>query len=124
MANIVFSDKQKLKKLNELSHPIVFRKVDEIYRENEGKNLYIEVSAFDLNMAEYFDEIIYVKSSKGNRVERIKARNNFEESYILSIMSNQLSEEEMEKVADFVIVNDGWIGELEEQVGYIVTWLN
>lgn len=123
LADIVFSDKDKLKKLNGLAHPLVFKKVHKIYEE-EKSNLYIEVSAFDLNMKDYFDEIVYVKSAQSKRVERVKSRNNFDEDYILSIMSNQLSEKQMEDVADFVIVNDGEVEKLGEQVEHLITFIS
>lgn len=121
LAQIVFSDETQLQKLNAIAHPLVFKRVDEIYQEQEG-NLYVEVSAFDKNMANYFDEIVYVKSSQCQRVERIKLRNNFEENYILSIMSKQMSAEEMQDIADFVIVNDSTLEELYRQVEYLIAF--
>ncbi|MDE5655446.1 MAG: dephospho-CoA kinase, partial [Clostridia bacterium] len=101
LAQIVFSDKAKLKELGELAHPLIFDKVHKIYEEQKS-NLYIEVSAFDLSMKKYFDEIVYVKCKLDKRVERVKIRNNLEEDYIFSIISSQLSDSEMESVADFI----------------------
>ena len=122
LANIVFSDKEQLKKLNSLAHPLIFQKIHNIYKE-DNTNLYIEVSAFDNSMAEHFDEIVYVKSLQSNRVERVKLRNNYDEDYILSIMSNQLCEEEMEKASSFVLINDGDLEELAKQVEYLIAFL-
>ena len=121
LSQLVFSNKENLDKLNALAHPLVFQKVHKIYEE-DSSNLYIEVSAFSLDMKEYFDEIVYVKSSQDKRVERVKQRNNFEEDYILSIMSNQLSSEEMEAVADYIIVNDFGLDELNEQVQHLIAF--
>ena len=121
LAQIVFLDKENLNKLNALAHPLIFQKVHKIYKEDDS-NLYIEVSAFDLSMKDFFDEIVYVKSDKSKRVERVRLRNNFQEDYILSIMSNQLSGEEMESVADFVIINDGSLEELNEQVQHLIAF--
>ena len=123
LAQIVFSDETQLKKLNDLAHPLVFKKIDELYENIEG-NLYIEVSAFDKSMAKYFDEVILVRSEKDKRIERVKARNNFEEAYILSIIARQMPTEEMLDFADFVIVNDGRLDELQRQVEYIVAFHN
>ncbi|MDE6211541.1 MAG: dephospho-CoA kinase [Clostridia bacterium] len=121
LAEIVFSDEAQLKKLNALAHPLVFKRVDDIYKEGEG-NLYVEVSAFDESMAKYFDEIVYVKSEQCQRVERIKIRNNFEENYILSIIAKQMSAEKMQGIADFVIVNDSTLEELYRQVEYLIAF--
>ena len=73
-------------------------------------------------MTKYFDEIVYVKSARGKRVERVKIRNNYQEDYIASIMSSQLSDSEMESVADYVIVNDGTLQELYEQVEHLIAF--
>lgn len=123
LAQIVFSDENQLKKLNALAHPLIYNKVEEIYQ-SQGGNLYIEVSAFDKSMAKYFDEIIFVKSEQSQRIERVKARNNFEEQYILSIISKQMPTDQMLGFADFVIVNDGSLEELQRQVEYIVAFHN
>ena len=123
LAQIVFSDEKELKKLNDLAHPLVFKRVEEIYA-SQDTNLYIEVSAFDKSMAKYFDEIVYIKSEQSKRIERVKARNNFEENYILSIISKQMTADDMLNIADFVIVNDGSLEELQSQVEYIVAFHN
>ena len=121
LAQKVFNNKENLAKLNQLAHPLIFQKVHKLYLE-ESSNLYIEVSAFDLNMKEYFDEIVYVKSDRAKRVDRVKARNNFDENYILSIINSQLSEEEMESVADYIIVNNSDLEELNEQVQHLIAF--
>ncbi|MDE6275553.1 MAG: dephospho-CoA kinase [Clostridia bacterium] len=123
LAKIVFSDSKELKKLNDIAHPLVFKRIEEIYAQQPG-NLYIEVSAFDKSMAKYFDEIVYIKSEQSSRIERIKARNNFEEDYILSIMSKQISAEDMQDISDFVIVNDSSLEELQDQVEWLTQWLD
>lgn len=123
LAQIVFSDAEQLKKLNKLAHPLVFSEVEKIYS-NQGGNLYIEVSAFDKDMAKYFDEIVYIKSEQSQRIERVKVRDNFEENFILSIISKQMPAGEMQEISDFVIVNDGNMEELQRQVEYIVAFHN
>lgn len=122
LAEIVFADKEKLKLLNSLAHPLVFEELDKIYNQSDS-NLFVEVSAFDIDMKNYFDEIIFVRSDKDTRIERVKSRNNCDADYVLSIMSKQMSDEEMESVADFVVVNDGDIQSLESQVEWILQWL-
>lgn len=123
LAQIIFKSNKERQKLNDLAHPLVFQKVDEIYSQ-EDRNLYVEVSAFDIDMKKYFDEIILVKSAKDKRIERVKVRNNFQENYILSIIDSQLSDEQMESIADFVIINDGDLEELSRQVEHIIAFHN
>ena len=122
LAKIVFSDKEKLSLLNSLSHHLVFAEIDKIYKESDS-NLFVEVSAFSVEMKSYFDEVVFVRSEKSTRVDRVKKRDGHEEERILSVMSRQMSAEEMESVADFVIVNDGSLQALESQVEWILQWL-
>ena len=122
LANIVFADKEKLDLLNSLAHPLVFAEIDKIYKESD-KNLFIEVSAFSVDMKDNFDEIVFVRSERSTRIDRVKKRDGHEEDYVLCVMSRQMSAEEMESISDFVIVNDGDIGALENQVEWILQWL-
>ncbi|MDE5616597.1 MAG: dephospho-CoA kinase, partial [Clostridia bacterium] len=92
------------------------------YRQEDGV-LFAEVSAFDNSMKEYFDTVIFVRSEKSTRIERVKNRDGKKEDYILSVMAGQLSDEEMERLSDFVIVNDGDEQALESQIEWILQWL-
>ncbi|MDE7336903.1 MAG: dephospho-CoA kinase, partial [Clostridia bacterium] len=122
LAATVFSDREKLSLLNSLAHPYVFKELERIYRQEDGV-LFAEVSAFDNSMKEYFDTVIFVRSEKSTRIERVKNRDGKKEDYILSVMAGQLSDEEMEGLSDFVIVNDGNEQALESQIEWILQWL-
>lgn len=122
LGEIVFKDNAQLQKLNDLAHPLVFAQLDRIFCQGEG-NLYVEVSAFDKSMTDKFDVIIYVKSKQQCRVDRVKLRNGFDEEYIYSIIQRQMPSQEMEDVADFIIVNESDLEHLQQQVEWIVGWL-
>ena len=74
-------------------------------------------------MKDSFDTIILVRSQRATRVSRIKDRDGHSDDYINLIMESQLSDEEMESLADFVIVNDADEQALESQVEWILQWL-
>ena len=122
LGEIVFKDSVKLDMLNKLAHPLVFARLEEIFL-NGDSNLYVEVSAFDSSMANKFDIIIYVKSDRKDQLERVKLRNGFDEQYVQSIIERQISPDEMEKSADFVILNNDTVEHLYEQVEWIVGWM-
>lgn len=122
LASIVFSDKEKLGLLNSLAHPLVLEALDRIYRA-DSSDIFAEISAFDVKMKDSFDTIILVRSQRATRVSRIKDRDGHSDDYINLIMESQLSDEEMESLADFVIVNDADEQALESQVEWILQWL-
>ena len=83
----------------------------------------MEVSAFDESMRDKFDKIVLVKSARDNRLQRVKLRSGYEEDFTLSIMANQMSDAQAEKLADCVIVNDGDVCDLNAQVEMLITSL-
>ncbi len=123
LAKKVFSDPSQLKKLNQLAHPLIFARLNEIYARMDSDRLFVEVSAFDENMREYFDEVVLVKSCESSRIKRVMERNRVDEEFIRAVIGRQLSEQKMEDLADFVIINDGNRDELESQIEWLLQWL-
>lgn len=125
LADIVFSDEEKLELLNSLAHPLVFERLDKLSEQCKG-NLYIEVSAFDMSMQDRFDKFILVEAPKDTRIERIVARSNhsMDIDTIAKILQCQLSINEMQKIADYVIVNDSSKEVLKERVKAVVDSIN
>lgn len=123
LGEIVFNDKTKLKKLNELAHPMVFERLQRINDSGKG-NLYIEVSAFDKDMAKKFDKIICVAGEKDLRIQRVVDRSGYTKEHIDKIIKEQMPQEEMQKLADYVILNDGDMDNLRNKVKTIVDAVN
>lgn len=123
LAGIVFSDREKLKLLNSVAHPLVFKKLDKIYAECKG-NLYVEVSAFNKAMSDKFDKIILVYGDKEVRIERVIDRSGYDREYIENVMREQAAIEEMKNFADYIIVNDSDKENLREKVKAVLDDIN
>lgn len=109
LAEIVFSDEDKLKQLNNIIHPFVkedYMKWCESHLEASytvQEAAVLVESGFDKLM----DQVVVVTAPKKIRVDRILKRDNISRSEVLSRMERQFPESTLKKHANFVINNSG-----------------
>lgn len=119
LAKIVFSEPEKLKKLEEIVHPLVKEEILSIF-ENNFNIVFISVpQLFEAGFESLFDKIIYVTAEKNIRKNRLIKRNNYTEEEALKRIEAQNEDNKKEK-ADFVIENNSTILELENSIDYIL----
>lgn len=107
LAETVFSDPEKVKKINSLVHPAVGR--DFRNWADHQKSPYILKEAallFETGAAKELDKIINVSSPLKIRMARVLLRDpHRQEEQINQIINQQLPDEEKNELADFVIKN-------------------
>lgn len=108
LAGIVFSDKEKLKILNGLIHPFVFRNFDGWCNNHKDCNYVIMESAvlFESGYQALFDKIITVSAPLEVCISRIIKRDNVSRDDAVKRINNQLPDEKKAALSDFVIIND------------------
>ncbi|MAO70978.1 MAG: dephospho-CoA kinase [Flavobacteriales bacterium] len=108
LATIVFSDADKLKKLNTLVHPLVKKEFLE-WQEKQKSSYIIKESAilFESNSVKDLDAVICITAPLNLRIDRVKKRDRLSYQEIINRIENQLSQEDKEILSDFIIVNDG-----------------
>lgn len=108
LANAVFSDEEKLKKLNALIHPRVALDYEHWVEKQKSKYVLKEAALlFEAKSDKVLDKIIVVSAPEELRIKRVLLRDSHRtEQQIKDIIRNQLSEEEKIKRADFVMLND------------------
>ncbi|MDX2000911.1 MAG: dephospho-CoA kinase [Chitinophagales bacterium] len=109
LASKVFNDKVALEKLNALVHPAVFRDTANWTAQHAHVPYTIKEAAllYESGSWQILDKIIVVSAPLETRLERVMARDGFTEEDVKARMANQWSQEEKEKRADYVILNDG-----------------
>ena len=112
MAEIIFADKETLKKINEIMHPAVNGYVaEEIKNEKQRqeKDYFFIESA--LLIENHYDEICdqmwYIDTREDVRRKRLKENRGYSDEKISDIMSRQLSAEEFKMHCDVVLDNNG-----------------
>ena len=127
LAEIVFSDKEKVTKLNQMVHPEVFKEDERIT--NEIKSLDPDALIikdipllFELTRPVLVDKIVVVSASEQTQLRRLEEKGMSRED-VQSRIRSQLPLEGKIKSADFVINNDGSLEETKRQVEEIYSLL-
>jgi len=115
LGSIVFSDPQKLKALNDITHKYIFEIMS---REIKSANEEIVVLDVPLLFQSDFpfecDLTVAVIADKEERIKRIMARDGIEKEAVIARISNQMSDAEYKKKADICFENDGDIEKVKE----------
>ena len=121
LAQVIFSDDEKRKKLNGIVHPAVRKYVigQAAYERKEGKIKLLVLEAA-LLIEEHYDEICdelwYIYTSEENRRIRLKKQRNYSDEKINEIFNSQLTDEKFRKACRVVIDNNGTIEAAEAQI--------
>lgn len=108
LADMVFSDKEKLELLNSIVHPIVIQEAkDWAERQTTRYSLKEAALLFESGSYKDLDYTILVTAPIDIRIQRVIERDGATEQQVRERMNKQLSDEEKLQLADFVIVNDG-----------------
>lgn len=104
---IVFNHAERLQQLNGLVHPAVFRDFERWSLEQKGAYVLKEAAIlFESGSAKDCAYTILVKSPVELRTSRVMLRDGISKEDVIKRMDKQMSDEEKEKLASFVIVND------------------
>ncbi len=120
LAKMVFGDREKLDKLNEMTHPRIIeedaRMAEEIRRADPSALIIKDVPLLvEIGFHKRVDKVVVVYASEENRLRRLEEKG-FSREDALSRIRAQLPLSEKIKFADFVIYNDGLFKETKKQV--------
>lgn len=110
LGNIVFSEKDKLKILEQITHKYILQEIkNEIeIAKNSEKYKYIILDApllIETNLHKIVDTIWIVCAEEEERIKRLTKRDNISEENIKKRLSNQTPFEKIKPFADFIIEN-------------------
>ncbi|KRQ88127.1 Dephospho-CoA kinase [Caloramator mitchellensis] len=109
LRNIVFNDKNKLNRLNEITHPEIRKRLNEqiIEYKKYGFKLIIVDAALliEAKFYELVDIIILVYVDLNTQIERLIKRDNISKDDAFKIINSQMKLEEKIKYADYIIDN-------------------
>lgn len=117
---IVFSDPANLEKLNSIVHPRmrdIMNDRIEAFR-GEGKQVVVVDAAIliEAKWTSLVDEVWVTAAPEDVVVQRVMARNGWEEEQVRSRMASQMPAEERQSYADVVIDTDATLDEVRERV--------
>jgi len=104
----ILVDKNNLKKISKIIHPIVRRKLNFFLKKNKNKKLVIlDIPLyFENKLNKKKDIVIFIDAKKKQIIQQLKKRNNFNLSLINQLRALQYPLKYKKKKSDFVIKND------------------
>lgn len=121
LGDIVFSDKAKLKTLENIVHPAIYeyerKERSKIYGKDD-KAVVITHAALIIESGsiDKYDALIVISCPDELQVERVMQRDNFSEEKTRNIVAHQMPNEERLKYADFIIDNSSTLDDLYNEV--------
>ncbi|SDB43410.1 dephospho-CoA kinase [Flavobacteriaceae bacterium MAR_2010_188] len=107
IASKIFNDKNLLEEINHIVHPEVAEHFSKWIKNQDAPYVIKEAAIiFENDMQNQFDFIITVVADKEARIERLLKRENISRERILSVMANQMSDDEKTDKSDFTIINN------------------
>ncbi len=111
LANEVFPDQVKLDRLNSLVHPAVSQDFESWVRDNSTQKYLLKEAAllFETGSYKSLDRTICVLASKEIRMGRVLLRDEHRSGNDIDhIMSKQISDGQRKKLADYLLLNNGF----------------
>ena len=117
LGSIVFGDKDQLEKLNSITLNIIKEEIRKRVEKSQGQIIFIDAAILiETNLHEEVDLIWLVSIDQKTQLDRVKIRNQMDETEIINRINSQMTNEERKAYADVILDNSGTIEMLYEQV--------
>lgn len=117
---LVFGNPDNLQKLNSIVHPWMYRRMEEMLKEQEAKGTKVVVLEaailFEAKWTPLVDEVWVTVASEENVIQRLQARNGLTPEQVRSRIQSQMSTEERARQAQVVIDTNCTIPEVQQKV--------
>ena len=123
LGQIIFSNKEKRRLLNEITHPIIIKEIMQQATLLQKKYDHVIVDIpllFESKREELFDLIILVYVNKETQLKRLMNRDLLNQEEALQKIDSQMELDKKKELADVVVYNDQTIEETEKQVYQII----
>lgn len=128
LGKIIFYDQEAKERLNAMIHPLVQAKLEEeierLKKVGEGLVVLDIPLLFESRFEALVDRTVVVYVSPDVQLQRLMKRDQIDREYALAKMNSQMSLDEKRARADYVLINNGTMGQLREQFDHLfeVLW--
>jgi dephospho-CoA kinase len=126
IADNIFSDPKKLKKINSILHPRVRKRIEFLSQEyfNESDIVFVEAALiFESKIENMYDYVVLITADKELRMTRSTAAKRISKEDFIKRDQNQMNVESKKKKADFIFTNDGTVLELKQKAILLINLL-
>ena len=113
LSALIFHDRNALETMNGIIHPMVWKTIKDKISSSQADLIVVESAIMGREQDDIYDEMWYVYTSEENRIRRLNENRGYSRERSLSIMKNQLSDEEFRELADRVIDNNGTVEDVK-----------
>ncbi len=127
ISELVFADKNKQKKLNEYTHPIIMKALlDKISRLSNEKLVFAEVPLlFEEGYDKLFDYVFVINRDFGARLQGTMSRDNKNEEEVKRIVNAQFDYKKLPRSDKIIVINnDGSLDDLKQRLNEIIFVIN
>ena len=121
LGNLIKANKRNLKKISDIVHPIVRKRMHVFFKKNYGRKmvvldipLLVENKLYDKNFY-----LIFVQSNRNEINKRLKKRPFYNKTIITSLRKSQRSLTYKKKISDYVIKNNFKLQSLKKNIRMI-----
>lgn len=111
IAEMIFSDEEKRKQLDDIIHPAVKRETLRLIKKYSGEGVKLFVIEAALLIEDHYDaicsELWYIYAGETTRYSRLAASRGYSGERIRSMMARQMSDAEFRANTDFTVDNGG-----------------
>lgn len=115
-ARMIFQDEQTLRAVNEIIHPLTWKTIKDRVAETDAGLVAVEAALFDERSREICQYLVFVDTSRENRIKRLMENRGYSRERCLDIMKNQPGRETFLELADHVIDNNGDLSQVRRQI--------
>lgn len=123
LAQIVFSDNDKLNKLNKLTHPKIFEKIFSLSKDKEGFVFYEVPVLFEGGYQNMFDDVLVILRDKNERIESVGIRDGLKAEEVENRLNKQFSYHNSDFSKYYVIHNNEKIVDLYTKIDEYINFL-
>ncbi len=118
----IIENRNNIKKLEKIIHPLVRRKMKKFTLKNKNKKvLFYEIPLLiESKLMKHFDKIIFIKAKKKIRLQRFKSKRGSEKLFKI-FNSKQMKDQKKVKFCDYVVVNEKKLSYLKKKLSVIIT---
>ena len=124
IASIVFSDTKERKRLESLVHPLVGSLQEAAFASADSETSAFVIDApllMEVGLHETCDAVIFVDSDFKTRLKRVMTTRGWDEEQLRNREATQLGLDTKRTSADHIIINDGDLAHIEQQVRSVLS---
>ena len=108
IASRIFTDKENIKRVNSLVHPVVKRDFEEWAAKQESSVVAVETAIlYESGMIEAVDKVLVVWADRETAINRTIQRSGMNRIQVENRMNNQMSVDDLLLMSDYSLYNDG-----------------